>query len=106
MEEGKKVLFSDETHFFVQGRHSKYVRISEGEKLSPMHFNQAVKHPEKKMFWGCFSFSGVGTLSPIEGMMNSARYTELIRRKVTRDMQRAFPEGGGVFQQDLLHASK
>ena len=34
-------------------------------------------------------------------MMNSDCYTESIRRAVTRDMQRAFPEGGGVFLQDL-----
>ena len=40
--------------------------------------------------------------------MNSARYTELIRRTVTRDMQRVFPESGGVFQQGLApcHTSK
>ena len=53
------------------------------------------------MFWCCFRFSGVGTLAPIEGMMNSARYTELIQPTIIRDMQRAFPEGGGIFQQDL-----
>ena len=56
------------------------------------------------MFWGCYSFSGVGTLSPIEGMMNSARYTELIRRTVTRNMQRAFPEVGEYCNKILLHA--
>ena len=60
------------------------------------------------MFWGCFGFSGIGTLVPIEGMMNSARYTELIQRTIVRDMQRAFPEAGGIFQQDLAscHTSK
>ena len=70
IEEWKKVLFLDETHFFVQGQHSQYVRITEGEKLLPVHFNQAVKHPPKQMFWGCFCFSGVETLIPIEEMMN------------------------------------
>lgn len=54
VEDWKKVLFSDETHFFVQGRHSKYVRVSEGERLSPLHFNQTVKHPPKKNVLGLF----------------------------------------------------
>ena len=61
------------------------------------------------MLWDCFGFSGcLVTLTPIEGMMNSAYYSKLIRRTVSCDMQRAFPEGEGVFQQDLApcHTSK
>ena len=40
--------------------------------------------------------------------MNSAYYSKLIRRTVSCDMQRAFPEGEEVFQQDLApcHTSK
>ena len=66
----EKSFISDECHFFAKGLHSQYVRISNGENLSPCYFNQAVKHPAKKMFWGCFSFSGVGSLVPVDGMMN------------------------------------
>ena len=59
---------------------------------------QTVKHSQKKMFWGFFSFSGAGALTPIEEMMNSACYTNLIRRTVT---VKGFPESRGVLQQDL-----
>ena len=97
---GKKVLLSDEIYFFVQGWHSKYVRISEGEKLSSMHFNQTVKH---RLFWGCFNFSDVRILTPIEEMMNLACYTQLIRQTVTCNMQRAFPESGEYSSKLLLH---
>jgi len=34
------------------------------------------------MFWGSFSFSGVGSLMPIEDMMNSKKYIDVIERKV------------------------
>lgn len=34
----KKVLFSDDSHFLVQGQQSRFVR-------------KTVKHPSKKMFW-------------------------------------------------------
>ena len=71
IEDWKKVLFTNESHFFVQGKHSQFVRIIKGERLSLAHFNEAVKQPPKKMFWGSFSYSGVGSLAPIEDMMNS-----------------------------------
>ena len=64
-------VFLNKTHFFVQGKHSQFARISKGEHLSLAHFNVVVKYPPKKMLWGSFSFSGVGSLMPIEGMMSS-----------------------------------
>ena len=60
------------------------------------------------MFWGSFSDSAVGYLVPIEGMMNSDKYNDVIEKKVVPDMKRAFPDGGGIFQHDLTpcHSSK
>jgi len=49
--------------------------------------------PKKKMFWGCFSFQGVGPLYPVTGMMNAEKYNELVRQKVLREMERTFPAG-------------
>ena len=45
----------------------------------------------------------MGSLCPIHGMTNSAHYIEVIL-----DMRKAFPDGLGVFQQDLApcHTSK
>ena len=45
-----RVLFSDQSHFFVQGFKPKFVRFSPNEKLREEHFVQTVKHPDKKMF--------------------------------------------------------
>jgi len=44
------------------------------------------------MFWGSFSFSGTGSLKPIEGMMHSGKCIGVIERKVITDTRRAFPE--------------
>ena len=35
---------------------------------------------------------------PIEGMMNLYRYIDVIERKAIPDMRKAFPDGGGKFQ--------
>lgn len=50
VEDWKMVIFSDESHFLVQGEVVRFVRRSAGEKLGPAHIQQAPKHPEKKCF--------------------------------------------------------
>ena len=104
----KKVLFSDETHFVVHGFNSAFVRRSPGEPISPAHINQTTKHPPKKMFWGSFTANGLGGLITVDGMMNSEKYIEVLRRKVIPDLANYYPAGDGVFQQDLApcHSSK
>ena len=60
------------------------------------------------MLWGCFSFYGIGSLHPVEGMMRSQQYIEVVQRRVIPEMNQLFPDGSGVFQQDLApcHTSK
>ena len=100
-EDWRKVLFSDESHFLVQGQRSQYVRRSKNEEITEEHMNQSVKNPEKQMFWGSFSYNGVGSLYPIEGIMNADKYMQVINNKIQNDMEDAFPNGEGIFQQDL-----
>ena len=100
-EDWRKVLFSDESHFLVQGQRSQYVRRSRNEEIREEHMNQFVKHPEKRMFWGSFSYNGVGSLYPVDGIMNAEKYMQVINTKLQGDMEEAFPNGEGIFQQDL-----
>ena len=78
----RKVHFSDESHFLIQGQRSQHVRRSIGEPIRECHIDQSVIHPQKKMFWGSFTYYGVGSLLPIEGMMNSEKYIQVIDKKV------------------------
>ena len=80
-EEWRRVLFSDESNFVVQGLNVSHVRRSDGEKLFPKHIKQTVKFPQKKMFWGCFTFTGPKSLVPIDGMMNSDKYIPILERR-------------------------
>ena len=107
-ENRRMVLFSDESHFFVQGQQSQHVRRTVGEPVTESHINQFVKHPEKKMFWGCFSYYGIGPLHLVEGMMISAQYIDVLKSRVVPEMSKLFPDGSGLFQQDLApcHTSK
>jgi len=40
----KKVVLFDESHFRIHGKHSRFVRIRNHEQLDPAHFNEIVKH--------------------------------------------------------------
>ena len=104
----EKVLFSHESDFLVQGQHRRYVRRSEEEKVTERHFNHTVKRPQKKMFWGSFSFSGLGSLYPCSGIMNADKHINVVNHKVMRNMQIAFSDSGGIFQHDLApcHSAK
>ena len=46
-EDWRRVIFSDETHMFVQGQKSQHVRRSQNEKIRNAHIDQRVKHPQK-----------------------------------------------------------
>ena len=65
----------------MKEKQCRYVKINYGDKLSPCHLNQVVKHPLKKMLWGCYSFCGVGSLVPVAVMMNSDKYLDVIQIK-------------------------
>jgi len=63
---------------FFQGKYRKFVKIRKGEQLSPVHFDEEVKHPQKEMYWGSFNFYGVGSFMPTEAMMNSHKDIDVI----------------------------
>ena len=96
----RKVLFSNESHFLVQGQHSQHVRRSIREPISECHIDQTVKHPQKKMLCGSFTYYGVGPLLPIKRIMNIEKYIQVLDKKVVRDLSNALPHGSGIFQQD------
>ena len=99
----RKVLFSDESHFLVLGKRSQHVRRSIEEPIRECHMNQFVKHPPKKMFWGSFSCYGVGSLLPIEGMMNAEKYIKVVKKKWPLILQTLFRMNLGCINRTRHH---
>lgn len=99
----KRVIFSDESHFFVQGQKVQYVRKRANEKVRACHIKQTVKHPDKKMFWGCFSHRGLLDLVPVDGMLRSNEYIEILKTRLVPHYRKT-----NIFQQDLApcHTAK
>ncbi|KAI6658210.1 hypothetical protein LOD99_15479 [Oopsacas minuta] len=98
---GLQVLFKDESGIYLQAQQVKVVKKATKSPIRPAHMSQQVKHPEKVMFWCCFSAQGTGQLHICEGMMNSAKYMDVIDSRIKPQLQEHFPNGDYVLQQDL-----
>jgi len=53
------------------------------------------------MFWGTFTVKGPGRLIPVDGMMNSDKYKEILTKHLLPVIKNDFPDGNAIFQQDL-----
>ncbi len=77
VEDWKKTMFSDESHFELRfGHQGQRCRRSKGsDRFDPKFTRKTVKHPPKIMIWGAFSWrgrAGLEFLKPGE-MMNGER---------------------------------
>jgi hypothetical protein len=105
----KQVMFSDDSHFELRfGNQSSRCRRPAGsDPFSPKFTKKTVKHPQKVMAWGCFSWMGRGVLEFLEKgkMMDGARYRRILDDKLEFFMHQ---HGTSHFLQDgaPCHKSK
>ena len=75
--------------------------VVNSNETGPRHIEQYAKHPEKKMFWGCFSAFVLRRLYPVTEMMNSNIYIEVLQTHLIPEMLKVYPNGNRMLQQDL-----
>ena len=98
-----KVIFSDESMVKIGDNYRVYVWKKSGEGYRPDLYGQkanSIKSRFKVMIWGCLSYNGVGTLDFVEGNINSQRYIECLERNLWPVINKEFPQGGAIFQDD------
>jgi len=97
------VIWSDESRFSISGSDGAYyVKRQAGEECLPACLTPTMKHPLGVMVWGCMSWSGVGRLQVIDGIINSTEYTkDVLQPKLLPSARSLFIEGVlFLFQQD------
>jgi hypothetical protein len=52
------------------------------------------------MFWGCISYYGVGTLTPVVGNLNSEKYINILDDNLWPVIAQHFPTSSYIFQED------
>ena len=100
-EQWRGVLFSDETTMSLRGNtNRKKVHARAGQKLSRKHVVPTEKFSKKVMFWGCFSYHGLGVLRRVVGSMNQESYLGVLRDALPVARESFFCGQRFVFQQD------
>lgn len=104
----KRVIFSDETQVVVGHDRRVHVWRKADEIWRPECVGLRGGPCVAVMFWGCITFDGVGTLTEIEGNMNTTKYLETLGDNVWPVIAKIFPNGGYIFQDDNApcHASR
>jgi hypothetical protein len=63
-----------------------------------------LKHDKKINVWGCFAWSGVGTIRVVEGILEKNQMKKILREEVKPSVDKIWPDkwrtGDFVFQQD------
>lgn len=52
------------------------------------------------MFWGCFSYRGLGPLVTLRGSVTGDVHAGILRKYAFPKLRKVFPQGDGIFQED------
>jgi hypothetical protein len=85
--------------FFVQSYRGSVIRRSSDEPVRVENRQQIVKC-RKKCFGVFFTASVPGSLVPVDGMMHSSNYIEILKSRIVPFLQ-TFPDDKETFQHDL-----
>ena len=104
----KRVIFSDETQVVVDRQKCVSVWRRPNEVWRPECLGQRGGRKISVMFWGCVTYSGVGTLVPVEGTINSAKYISILDDNLWPVITKNFTNNDWIFQDDNapVHASR
>ena len=99
-----KVIFSDETKVEIGVDRKIYVWRTKDERLHPdcvgVVANPARNVRVSVMFWGCISYFGVGTLTEVDGNINSDKYISVLDENLWPVVARYFGNSDYIFQED------
>ena len=105
----QKIIFSDESSFkLYSNRRTKYVWRKSGDQFKPGLTKPTVKYSKSIMVWGCFSYSSLGSLVVIEGIMNAVKYKDINDNHLFKSATKMNIQDNFIFQQDNdpKHTSK
>ena len=74
----KKVIFSDKSQIVLGTNNRVYIWRKDDEKYNPHLICSRSERKISLMIWGCFCYDGVGTLTAVEGNINSAKYIDIL----------------------------
>ena len=111
-EKWQHIIFSDETKVVLDKDRKVYIWRKSDEAWRPECLGMYSGHSPRKnvsaMFWGCITYNGIGTLTSVEGYIDSEKYIEVLDQHLWPVIAKEFPNGGWIFQEDNcpVHVSR
>jgi len=96
-----RVLFSDETHFYLGHHGREYVQRPPGAGLDPKYTRKENKRLEGKVsLWGCICAEGLGHAELYVDSLDARRYQTILGLNLVPSAHQFWPRGQWWFQQD------
>lgn len=96
-----RVLFSDETHFYLGHEDREYVQCPPGAALDPKYTRKENERLEGKVsLWGCICAAGLGHAELYTETLNAHRYQTILGLNLVPSAHLFWPRGQWWYQQD------
>lgn len=100
IQDWKCVLWTDESTFTqFQGYNSRVWRFP-NEEFNSLCISPTVRHSSNRMFWGCFSWYGLGPLVSLQDSVTGERYAEVLKKYAIPSCYELIPNDKGILQED------
>ena len=78
----EKVMFSDESQIVLGTNNRVYIWWKNDKKYNQHLICSRSEQKISLIIWGCICYDGVGTLTAVEGNINSAKYIDVLDKKL------------------------
>lgn len=96
-----RVLFSDETHFYLGHHGREYVQRPPGAALDPKYTRKENERLQGKVsLWGCICAAGLGHAELYTETLDARRYQTILGLNLVSSAHQFWPRGQSWFQQD------
>ena len=99
-EDWSKWIFSDESQIVISSDNRVYIWRRDDEVNKPHLVCPTHQRRLSVMIWGCLSFHGIGTLTHVDGNINSDKYISILDEHLWPVIARHFPDYRYIFMDD------
>jgi hypothetical protein len=95
-----RVIFSDETHFYLGHHGREYVQRPIGAALDPKYTLKTDRLEGKVSLWGCICAGGLGHAELYVDTLDARRYQSILALNLVSSAHHFWPKGHWWYQQD------
>jgi transposase len=100
IQDWKCVVWTDESTFTQFQDQTLRVWRLPSEEFNLLCISPTVKHSPSRMFWGCFSWYGLGPIVPLQDSVTGVHYAEILKKYAIPSCSKLVPNNDGILQED------